>query len=261
MQDHIIDSIRAENIEKLSELIADNKIKNSVWNHCFKFAAQHGYIESVKLLLSTNKVDPSTDDNFAIKYAAKIGHANVVKLLLNCPAVDPAVLHNYPIRSAIDGNKIETVKLLLADPRTNFLDAENEAVISAITKGHTDMITLLFTHFPVDQNWYAELNEMLSTAVFYNRIEIVKILLKDYRSDPSIDNNHILNLAKKNNNVKIIELLTFTMEKNIIFGDKDLTSAERIKKLLSIGSISLDDAKIEFGLCRNERISTVTFNL
>src|SRR3990172_6309288 len=53
-----------------------------------RVAVGNGNLETVRLLLSDGRVNPSSDDNNAIKTAAERGNANIVDLLLLDPRTD-----------------------------------------------------------------------------------------------------------------------------------------------------------------------------
>lgn len=53
----------------------------------FKHAAYHGDIETIRTLLGNPRVDPTTEDNYAIRWASLRGHIEVVRLLLGDPRV------------------------------------------------------------------------------------------------------------------------------------------------------------------------------
>ena len=86
-------------------------------NWPIEWAAYHGNIEIVKLLLVDPRVDPSTSDNFAIRWAAFNDHTEVVKLLLADSRVDPSADDYFAIQRAAKNGRAEVLKLLLTDPR------------------------------------------------------------------------------------------------------------------------------------------------
>jgi len=71
------------------------------------------------MLLDTQKVDPSVNDNKAIKDAADRGYIEVMKLLLADKRVDPAIDDNLILKWAVEDREVEVVRLLLQDHRVD----------------------------------------------------------------------------------------------------------------------------------------------
>lgn len=67
----------------------------------------------LKLLFSDSKVDPFSEDNYAIRSAAHYGHNDVAKLLFSDLRVDLSDDDNYAFRKASQNVQSEIVKLLL----------------------------------------------------------------------------------------------------------------------------------------------------
>jgi len=80
--------------------------------------------EAVQILLNDSRVDPSTDDNYAIRGASANGHAGVVMLLLQLAkanGVDPSAADNEAIKwaSEREARHVKVVRALLADNRVD----------------------------------------------------------------------------------------------------------------------------------------------
>src|SRR5438034_1049260 len=60
-------------------LLGDDRID---YNDAFDRASLSGHQEVVKLLLQDQRINPSSNDNYAIKHASKNGHLEIVKILL-----------------------------------------------------------------------------------------------------------------------------------------------------------------------------------
>ena len=277
---------------KSNTLLLNPDIKLSTLHFGYKFATENGYVNSVKLFLDDPRTDPAIDANYAIKVASKNGHTEVVKILLTNDKVDPTVLHNYPIRVAVENNKFGTLVLLLADPRTDATKPDNDAIITAIQLGHTNIIKLLINHltikdeltpillseclitaskyghldivklfyniFPTGMDYCLRLNEILSSAVEYGQIHIVKFLLHDYRSDPTFNKSEMMNIAKEKKYMEILKLLYRANEKNSIFNNS-MESVQKIKKLIDVGFIDADN--IKFSLDGTKRKIIIEFDL
>ncbi len=92
-------------------------------------ASRCGFVKIVRLLLNDPRVDPSTDDNWAIHYASREGHTEIVRLLLNDPRVDPSANNNNAIFGPCTKHEnVEVVRLLLQDPRVDPSAEDNRAI-------------------------------------------------------------------------------------------------------------------------------------
>ncbi|PRP75982.1 hypothetical protein PROFUN_01698 [Planoprotostelium fungivorum] len=159
-------------------------------------AAYRGHTETVQLLLSYPRVDPSVKDNEAIVSAVIEGHSETVRLLLSDSRVDPAAQDNRAIKYAADEGHSETVQLLLSDPRVDPSADDNDAIRGAARRGHTETVRLLLTHSRVNPS--AKDNEAIRKAASNGHhlvairrasenvfIHTVQLLLADDRLDPS----------------------------------------------------------------------------
>jgi ankyrin repeat protein len=101
-------------IKRLIEEGANPKVLNSF---AFRWAAERGYINIVKLLLPIS--DPTAENSYALQWAAKNKHLEIVKLLLEAGA-DPKAEDSCALLWAAGEGHLEIVKLLLeagADPK------------------------------------------------------------------------------------------------------------------------------------------------
>jgi hypothetical protein len=80
-------------------------------------AADCGFINAVKLLVSDYGVDPSALDNSALIIASQEGHLEIAKLLLSDDRVDPSAQDNQALVYAFDNGRSDIVKLLQSHPR------------------------------------------------------------------------------------------------------------------------------------------------
>ena len=151
--------------EKLYKILKNiKKNKELIW------AASHGHIEVVELLLDRGaNIHVNNDD--ALIWAARNGHIEVVKLLLDSGA-DIQAKYDKALIYASNNDNIEVVKLLL-DRGVGINAVKNYALKWAANKGH---------------------------------IEIVKFLL-DSGADIHADNEYALKWAANNDHIKVVKLL------------------------------------------------------
>ena len=196
-------------------------------------ACDNGHVEVVKLLLTDPRVNPADRGNVAFIRACENGRVEVVKLLLTNPRVDPVVRDNIAFIKACENGRVEVVKLLLTDPRVNPADRGNVAFIRACENGRVEVVKLLLTNPRVDPVCkedsshiptsiilrHPELNEKfefyfksdhnlaISKACENGHVEVIKVLLRDQRIDPTDDSNRALVCASLFGRYKVIELL------------------------------------------------------
>jgi hypothetical protein len=176
----------------------DKSVEN---NRLIRMLCELNKVEDVKKLLKDPRVDPSASNNEAIRNACYLGHLEIVKLLLKDPRVDPSAYNNEAIRNACKNGHLEIVKLLLVDPR---VDPSVSADISSrlsMENGHIDVVKILLEHPKVNPN------NLILTAVEKGSVEMVKLLLSKENIDPSFNNNICLKQAVRYDFVDVLILL------------------------------------------------------
>jgi ankyrin repeat protein len=111
------------------------------------FAAQTGYVEMTRFLLSQPSVDPSANNNTAIEEACNNGgNLEIVQLLMADKRVNPADETCIAFDRACQGGNLDIVKLLLDDPRVEPSARNNAAIILGFEYGQLDVINYILTH-------------------------------------------------------------------------------------------------------------------
>jgi ankyrin repeat protein len=194
-------------------------------------ACSMGHVDIVRLLLTDNRLDPTDQDNEAICSAAENGHAEIVRVLLEDGRVQPQTIaagddpmqnfNNCALVRACEGGRVEVVKLLLDSGLVQVSLDENLALRSAVEAGHHECASLLLRHPNMDLSQYPAFeDDLLSLAacsgvmksvellLFDDRIpyttdairfaldeqhfDIVRLFLRDPRTDPSLHDNYLL---------------------------------------------------------------------
>lgn len=195
-------AIRNHDIDRLKCLIADSRIEPLVMNTAFCSAVKKGDLVCVELLLADPRVNPASYSNSAITVAAKEGYLDIVERLLADPRVNPSTDYNSAISLAIRGRHIDIAERLLADPRVDPCDSLCWA--SGVSTGPA-IVRLLLKNPRTDPS--AKDNVALRTAIGLGNIEIVELLLTDPRIDPSADNNFAMEVARRYRQQYIIDIL------------------------------------------------------
>ena len=151
-------------------------------NKLFMNSAKNGHTEVVNLLLKNPRVDPGSNNNYAIKWASECGHTEVVKLLLKDSRVDPGDDNNFAIRLASRNGHTEVVKLLLKDSRVDPGDDNNFAIRWASRNGHTEVVKILLSSLKHTFNiiTYIEITTGTSDKVHMELSDEIKELLIDH---------------------------------------------------------------------------------
>jgi ankyrin repeat protein len=197
----------------------------------FVKACSMGHVEIVKLLLLDSRIDPTDQENESICIAAENGHIEIVKILLQDNRVVPQTIavgedhmqnfNNCALVRACEGGRVEIVKLLLESGLVQTSLDENLALRSAIESGHHECTSLILKDRQLDLSQYPAFeDDLLSLAACSGNIktvelllhddrislttdairfaldeqhfEIVRLFLKDPRTDPSMHDNYLL---------------------------------------------------------------------
>ena len=113
-------ALEANDLGMIKVLLKDGRADTSRLQHrIIATLLEAGDVYTFKQLLSNpeSRVDPSSDNNYAIRMSCKNGHLELVELLLKHPMVSPQAEDDYCIRLASQNGHVEIVKLLLADDR------------------------------------------------------------------------------------------------------------------------------------------------
>jgi ankyrin repeat protein len=175
-------------------------------NHAFMhYVTNNNWKEVLRLLRSTNPVDPSADDNYAIQVASESGQSEVVGLLLRDRRVDPSAYHDDAIKRACEHGHAEVVRLLLQDGRADPSVNGDHAIECASANGHVEVVRLLLNDGRADPS--AEDNSALVCACRNGHADVVRLLMQDDRVDPSATINHVLQVASQQGHAEVVRLL------------------------------------------------------
>lgn len=176
------------------------------------------------------KIDPSAHGNFAICKAAEKGYTDCVKFLLSDQRVDPSANCNYALIKAVENGHTDIVKLLVADPR---VDCYSDAIEVAIKNDHLEYIDLFLNDSAIE---YYLCDDGIETAIRKGYNEIVKKLLSDERMDVY---NTLIKVAIEVGNMECVDILMNDPRSAAFCCDTELAMAiekgyiEIAKKILS----------------------------
>ncbi|KAI8830129.1 hypothetical protein BJ741DRAFT_621156 [Chytriomyces cf. hyalinus JEL632] len=108
--------------------------------------ALHGYAKSLRLLLSTSRVDPSADNFYAMAAACSGGFLDCMKLLSSAGFIGSSVSHNHLLNLCIEKGHFHIAKWLVVDLRS--VDLRNGKLLkTAVCFGREEVVELLLTHY------------------------------------------------------------------------------------------------------------------
>jgi ankyrin repeat protein len=176
MNDKFIKECRNGNLTEVKRLLKDPRVDPSTDdNYAIRHTSVYGHIEIVSLLLKDPRADPSAYDNLSIRWASYEGHTEIVRLLLKDPRVDPSTGGNYAIRFASGEGHLEIVRLLLKDPRVDPSADDNYAIRFASGEGHLEIFELLLKDSRID---IYKLQEQIKQEEYPRLFHIIKGRIK-----------------------------------------------------------------------------------
>ena len=152
-------------------------------NLSIRYAVQNNYPDIVRLLLLNNKVDPSVDDNCLVIYASANGYLDIVKLLLTSDKVDPATNDIKAFGWACQNGHLEIVKLLLETGKIDPSARNNAPIIGASQNGHIEIVKLLLSFDKVNPSDRNHKLSSLKLACINKHTQVVKLLLESGKID------------------------------------------------------------------------------
>ncbi|MBS0286996.1 MAG: ankyrin repeat domain-containing protein [Proteobacteria bacterium] len=211
----------------VKELLLNDKTFNPYNNNIFCNAANNGQTDFVSFMIKDERIDPTTQNSFALRSAARNGSTGVVKLLLEDKRADPTANNNEAFFLALQNDHYGVVKLFLEDKRVT---PSTESLIFATRNERTDMVELLLADKRVDP--CVNNNEVLYDAVNRRDFSLVKLLLEDERVIRSLSKTL---LWAENNNPRFLELCCNSPIKvyGIPLNDllKDVSNKDKIREL------------------------------
>lgn len=134
--------------------------------------------------------------------ACESGKADIVSLLLDDTRIRVSKIEALLINACRNGY-LELVEVLLADNRSSTVNLGS--LLTFVCKiGNIQLVQLLLSKGAYPSYTY---NLPIREAVYENHIEIVRLLMKDKRVDPSDLNNDCIHYAIKQNKVEMASLL------------------------------------------------------
>ena len=192
-------------LEALKVFIADSRVDLSRGHLILHGAVYGGNLGNARFLLTTRASVPSDLARTAIdNYDVPI-----LQLLLSSGKVDPSADNNYALNGAVEYGYSDVVSMLLEDDRVvQAVGDWEELLILAVDHGSTSVVPILLKY---DEGPYY-IGTTLTRACRSDKIEIVRVLL-DY-VDPLQVNEAFdrilldcIRIAKNRQNVALVELL------------------------------------------------------
>lgn len=167
-------------MEILKLLLADSRfdISTEEANEAFCQACYENHLDIARLLLDKPefKIDPSVDDSYLLFFAAQTGYVEMTRFLLSQPSVDPSANNNTAIEEACNnGGNLEIFKLLMADKRVNPGDEKCIAFDRACQGGNLEIVKLLLDDPRVEPG--ARDNAAILLGFEYGQMNVINYIL------------------------------------------------------------------------------------
>ncbi|KAJ3017506.1 UNVERIFIED_CONTAM: hypothetical protein HDU68_011607 [Siphonaria sp. JEL0065] len=199
---------RVGNVGFVKRLLSDSRLTREAVEKSAKqsldWAAEKGHIDVVLQLLEDPRVNsiPRVTDD-AAHIALNNGHLNVVDCLVERSAFDPSAL----IEVASKSGYLSVVQTCLQDSRLSL--NENNCLINASNFGHVDIVQLLLKDLRINPSWQQTPRQLtaLGYACKQGRLEIVRLLLSDDRVNPTEGDNMALLEAATHGHLDVVQFL------------------------------------------------------
>jgi ankyrin repeat protein len=167
-------------MEILKLLLADSRfdISTQQANEAFCQACYENHLDIARLLFDKPefKIDPAVDDSYLLFFAAQTGYVEMTRFLLSQPSIDPSANNNTAIEEACNnGGNLEIVHLLLADKRVNPADDACIAFDRACQGGNLDIVKLLLGDPRVEPS--ARNNAAIMLGFEYGQLDVINYIL------------------------------------------------------------------------------------
>lgn len=128
------------------------------------------------------------------------GRPDVIEYMLPRLYVRPSILS---IRVLCDNNRYDALNIVLA--KAVNMEHNNSLLVDVCKKGFTEILCILLKDDRFNPSWNN--NELLVTAVQLGNAVIVGILLQDFRVNPSCRNNKPIRVAAREGYTEVVKLL------------------------------------------------------
>jgi len=183
-----------------------NRIKKSTnFEDAAGFAAKNGHLEMLQFLANRKDefkldLDDETLHNL-IMTSSYYGSVNVFNWLMNASPK----YYSEALYQASNNNKPEIIESILKNPKVKIQKEDSKNIQYAAEKGSADVLKLLLDDPRFDPSYEKVEGYAMYDSARKNRIEIVRLLLKDKRI--TLKNCNFLRAALFNNNFEIAEML------------------------------------------------------
>jgi ankyrin repeat protein len=227
-------------LEIVKLLAQDKRCTIKFINEALCCACSTGKLEVAEFLLKEMNADPNhytsyktlfEDLHFPLEVACLGGHDNVVKLLLKDPRV---TVSQSDFDVACRNGKASVVNIFLSLPTFSPID-KSVAFTDACKRGFIEVVVLILKDGRIDPSF--DNNEAFIEACKQSNLRIVELLLNDKRVDPSISDYAGLKNAILSKNTKVYKLL---LRDTRINPNQKKCKIPELRKLLSKGQTMAD---------------------
>ncbi|XP_022800162.1 ankyrin repeat domain-containing protein 50-like [Stylophora pistillata] len=202
-------------IDLIHSHLPDIETKTAEGSTPLMVAALHGKLHAVKWFLEKGANVTCVDNSRwnMLHFAAEGGDTDVIDLIhTHLPDIDSKTAHGYtPLMVAALNSKLHAVKWFL-EKGANVTCVDNRRwnmLHCAAQGGDTDVIDLIFTHFPDIESKTTEGYSPLMVAAFNGKLHAVKWFLEKGANVTSVDNRrwNMLHFAAYGGDTDVIDLM------------------------------------------------------
>jgi hypothetical protein len=159
----------------------------------------------VELLMKDGRCDPTAKVNRSLLSAASFGNVDILKLLLKDSRVTKKDVYLELLKKAIEKKQIDIVNFILNEEEYNPFIGKNDLIGVSIEKGFDCAVKslLLSKYFNPSFNFDVHLFDF----IVGEKIELIKIVLKNKNIDLTRNENILINYADSNDMEEIVDLL------------------------------------------------------
>lgn len=197
----------SEHIELVEEFIMNYEMDLKDLESFFHYICSNGNIKLFKLLMTNKNIIPECYNDQPLYNACLAGNLEIVKELLNLPRIFPTRNIKTFVICACNYRRTDILKELLKYNAIDPTVSNNLLLQTACSIQSSDILKDLLRNEKIDPSINLGKGYPIVIAARYGCYENVKLLLKDKRVDPAVEDYSAIKLAFHVSELIVLELL------------------------------------------------------